>query len=99
MTSLMASGCRRANRPLPDTGPPAETNPTTAPTDAEPNVAKVGATQWFNYTDGLKVQVTSLKRFRISQHAAGGKPGDVGVIVTVTLQNSSSSTLDTAWPT
>jgi hypothetical protein len=79
-----------------DTEPPAEANPTTAPTDTEPNVAKIGATQWFTYTDGLKVQVTSVKRFRISQYAAGGKPGDVGVVVTVTLQNSSSSTFDTS---
>jgi hypothetical protein len=79
-----------------DTEPPAEANPTTAPTDTEPNVAKIGAMQWFKYADGLKVQVTSVKRFRISQYAAGGKPGDVGVVVTVTLQNSSSSTFDTS---
>jgi hypothetical protein len=44
----------------------------------------------------MKVQVTSLKRFRISQYAAGGKPGDVGVVVTVTLQNASSNTFDTS---
>lgn len=73
--------------------PPATTEPTAAPIDEE-RIAKVGATQWFDYTDGLKVQVTSLKRFRISQYAAGGKPGDVGVVVTVTLQNGSSSTFD-----
>lgn len=79
-----------------DTKPPAEANPTTAPTDTEPDVAKVGAAQWFKYTDGLKVQVTSLKQFRISQYAAGGKPGDVGVVVTVTLQNSTSATFDTS---
>ncbi|GAA1630513.1 hypothetical protein GCM10009744_18240 [Kribbella alba] len=59
-------------------------------------MAKVGATQWFTYSDGLKAQVTSLKRFRISQYAAGGKPGDIGVIVTVTLQKSASSTFDTS---
>ncbi|MEU8224761.1 hypothetical protein [Kribbella sp. NPDC048915] len=78
--------------------PPA-TAESTAPPAAEPTdddrVAKVGASQWFDYSDGMKVQVTSLKRFRISQYAAGGKPGDVGVIVTVTLQNGSTNTFDT----
>ena len=74
--------------------PPASAEPTAAPTD-EDRVAKVGATQWFEYSDGMKVQVTSLKRFRISQYAAGGKPGDVGVIATVTLQNGSTNTFDT----
>lgn len=76
------------------TEPPASAEPTTTPTD-EDRVAKVGATQWFEYADGMKVQVTSLKRFRISQYAAGGKPGDVGVIVTVTLQNGCTNTFDT----
>jgi hypothetical protein len=76
------------------TEPPASAEPTTTPTD-EDRVAKVGATQWFEYGDGMKVQVTSLKRFRISQYAAGGKPGDVGVIATVTLQNGSANTFDT----
>jgi hypothetical protein len=77
-----------------ETEPPASAEPTATPTD-EDRVAKVGATQWFEYSDGMKVQVTSLKRFRISQYAAGGKPGDVGVIVTVTLQNGSTNTFDT----
>ena len=76
------------------TEPPATTEPTAPPTDAEERVAKVGATQWFEYSDGMKVQVTSLKRFRISQYAAGGKPGDMGVVVTVTIQNGSSSTFE-----
>ncbi len=76
------------------TEPPATTEPTAPPTDAEERVAKVGAAQWFEYSDGMKVQVTSLKRFRISQYAAGGKPGDLGVIVTVTMQNGSSSTFE-----
>jgi hypothetical protein len=84
-----------SNPSSPDSEPPATAEPTTTPTD-EDRVAKVGASDWFDYSDGMKVQVTSLKRFRISQYAAGGKPGDVGVIVTVTLQNGSSSTFDTS---
>ncbi|TCC50487.1 DUF4352 domain-containing protein [Kribbella pittospori] len=84
-----------ATRPTePASEPPASAEPTATPTE-EDRVAKVGATQWFDYSDGVKVQVTTLKRFRISQYAAGGKPGDVGVIVTVTLQNGSSDTFDT----
>ncbi|MFG1627072.1 DUF4352 domain-containing protein [Kribbella sp. NPDC049227] len=84
-----------ATQPSQTSEPPASAEPTTTPTD-EDHVAKVGATQWFEYSDGMKVQVTSLKRFRISQYAAGGKPGDVGVVVTVTLQNASSNTFDTS---
>ncbi|MFD7161563.1 DUF4352 domain-containing protein [Kribbella sp. NPDC059898] len=84
-----------ATRPTePASEPPASAEPTATPTE-EDRVAKVGATQWFDYSDGMKVQITSLKRFRIGQYAAGGKPGDVGVIVTVTLQNGSSDTFDT----
>ncbi|NIK54311.1 DUF4352 domain-containing protein [Kribbella shirazensis] len=78
----------------PASEPPASAEPSATPTE-EDQVAKVGATQWFDYSDGMKVQVTSVKRFRISQYAAGGKPGDVGVVVTVTLQNGSSNTFDT----
>ncbi|TDU88822.1 uncharacterized protein DUF4352 [Kribbella voronezhensis] len=84
-----------ATQPSQTSEPPASAEPTATPTD-EDHVAKVGATQWFEYSDGMKVQVTNLKRFRISQYAVGGKPGDVGVIVTVTLQNMSSNTFDTS---
>jgi hypothetical protein len=72
--------------PTPVDDSPAAVPETTAPPE-EPGVAKVGATQWFTYEDGLKVQVTKLARFKIGQHAAGGSPGDSGVIVTVTIRN------------
>jgi hypothetical protein len=62
--------------------PPAEPE-TTAPPE-EPDVAKIGATQWFTYSDGLKVQVTKVAR--------SGK----NVIVTVTIRNGTKKTVDLA---
>lgn len=76
-----------------DTTPPA-VEETTAPPEPEPSIAKVGAKQWFTYEDKLQVQVTKMTRFKISAYAAGGKPGDVGVAVTVTIKNSTGSTFD-----
>jgi hypothetical protein len=76
-----------------DDSPPAVDETTTPPPD-EPAVAKVGATEWFTYEDGLKVQVTKLARFKIGPYAAGGKPGGTGVIVTVTIRNGSKATFD-----
>lgn len=80
--------------PVDATTPPA-VEETTPPPD-NPSVAKVGATQWFTYEDGLKVQVTRLGRFKIGPYAAGGKPGGTGVIVTVTIRNGSKATFDTS---
>ena len=79
--------------PFDDTAPPAvEETPT--PTPEEPGIAKVGATEWFTYEDGLKVQVTKLTRFKIGEYAAGGKPGGTGVIVTVTIRNGTKKVFD-----
>ena len=75
-----------------DTEPPAVEE--TTPAEEEPAVAKVGATQWFTYEDGLKVQVTKVARFKISQYASGGTPGGSGVIVTVTIRNGTKKTAD-----
>lgn len=80
--------------PVDTTTPPAREE--TTPPPEEPSVAKVGATQWFTYEDGLKVQVTRLARFKIGPYAAGGKPGGTGVIVTVTIRNGSKATFDTS---
>jgi uncharacterized protein DUF4352 len=79
--------------PYDPTTPPAAEE-TTPPPAATSDVAKVGAAQWFDYEDGLRVQVTKVQRFRISSTAAGGKPGDQGVKVTVTIQNKTGSTFD-----
>lgn len=73
--------------------PPAVEETTDAPTP-DPSIAKVGATQWFTYEDHLQVQVTRMARFKISSYAAGGKPGDVGVAVTVTIKNGTGQTFD-----
>lgn len=75
-----------------DTVPPAAEE-TTAPPD-EPSVAKIGATQWFTYEDGVKIQVTKAVRFKIGPYDSGGTPGGPGMLVTVTIRNSSKATVD-----
>lgn len=77
----------------PETTPPAVEETTPSP-DPEPSVAKVGATEWFTYEDGLKVQVTKVARFKIGQYASGGTPGGSAVMVTVTIRNGTSKTAD-----
>lgn len=90
--SAPTSSSTAGDAPLDSTTPPA-VEETTPPPD-EPAIAKVGATQWFTYEDGLKVQVTKLARFKIGPYAAGGKPGGTGVVVTVTIRNGSKATFD-----
>ncbi|TWD82319.1 hypothetical protein FB561_3449 [Kribbella amoyensis] len=59
--------------------PPATTESNAAD---ESTVAKIGATEWFRYDDGLQVQVTKLTRF------------SKGVIATVTIKNGTKQTVD-----
>jgi hypothetical protein len=85
-----------------DTGPSPEPiiTPTNLPTPTEtappddPSVARVGATEWFTYENGLKVQVTKLTRFKLGDGFTAGKKGDPGVKVTVTVKNGSKQTVD-----
>lgn len=75
------------------TTPPAVVEPTPSE-PAETGIGKVGAKDWFTYEDGLQVQVTGLKKYKISSSAAGNLPGQVGVIATVTIKNGSGETFD-----
>jgi len=79
--------------PYDSTEPPA-VEETTTPPEEEPGVAKVGATQWFTYEDGLKVQVTKLARYKAGQATATGKTGDPAVVLTVTIRNGTKATAD-----
>ncbi len=73
---------------------PADTASQAAGSDVTGDVASVGATAWFTYEDGLQVQVTRLHRFTVSEVAAGGRPGDAGVVVSVTIRNGTGRTFD-----
>lgn len=66
----------------------------TTPPAEDPAVAKVGATEWFTYEDGVKVQVTKVARFKIGQYASGGEPGGSAVMVTITIRNGSKKAAD-----
>lgn len=76
----------------PETSAPAVEE--TTPSPEEPSVAKVGATEWFTYDDGLKVQVTKLARYKVGQATATGSAGDPAVVITVTIRNGSKKTAD-----
>jgi len=78
--------------PYDTTTPPAEEE--TTPPPSEPSIAKVGATEWFTYEDGLEVQVTKLARYKAGQATATGKPGDPAVVITVTIRNGTKATVD-----
>ncbi|MGI8681149.1 MAG: hypothetical protein ACR2JO_03245 [Mycobacteriales bacterium] len=78
----------------PDPIPTVDPAVTEAPSPDTPSVATIGGTVGFTYDDGLQVFVVSAKRFVRGQYAAGGKPGQVGVLVTVRLKNTSSEVLD-----
>lgn len=95
--ALVLAGCAAPIQPdgvttsTSTSGQPAAVASSSAPV---PQVAKIGQT--FTYPDGLAVAVTSAKRFRIGQYAAGGKPGGTGAILTVTLTNGSTQAWDAA---
>jgi len=50
----------------------------------------------FRYKDGLVVTVTKPAKFKPSQYAAGHKRGNVGVLITVKIQNTSAEPFDAA---
>lgn len=90
------------NGPTPDpittpTNTPAVPETSTPPDD--PTVAKVGATEWFTYEDGLKVQVTKVARYKVGEATATGSPGDPAIVVTVTIRNGSTKTADLSMTT
>lgn len=64
------------------------------PSSSTARIARIG--EAITYADGLKVSVVTAKRFRISQTAAGGKPGGPGVILTVTITNGAAIPYDAA---
>jgi hypothetical protein len=80
---------------LPDdsTGDYGEPAPAEEP-PGEADVVPIGDPAGVEFEDGLAVQVVSVKRFRISEVAAGGQPGDVGALVTVKVTNGSAASVD-----
>ncbi len=83
--------------PYDTNGPPASEE--TTPPPVAPSIARIGATEWFTYQNGLKVQVTKVARFKIGEYASGGNPGDPGVAVTVTIRNGTARTIDVSLTT
>jgi hypothetical protein len=78
---------------VPDT---ADDSKASAAPAVDDKLAKIGATSWYAYSDGIQAQVTKAVKYTIGQYAAGGAPGDAGVIVTVTLKNTTDKAFDTA---
>ena len=73
--------------------PPAEPEPEVTEEPAS-EIAKVGPDEWFEYTDGIEVQVTKLEAFELGPDAFSGAAGELGVVVTVTLKNGTGAVFD-----
>lgn len=110
VTAIITTGCvtpesatkneaSAAPTSSPIDNPPAEPDYTPPAETPAPDIAKVGATEWFTYKEGLKVQVTSLKAFTISENSAGGKPGGSGVIASVKISNGTKAKIDVSLTT
>lgn len=67
--------------------------PEPAPAPAADTTGKVGV-DTFTYADGVKVAVLKATRFTPSDFAIGAKPGDVGVLVTVYVENATPAAFD-----
>ena len=73
---------------------PTFTTPTPTPSPTA-TTGKIGSGS-FTYSDGLKVLVPSAVSFTPSQTSAGGRPGQTGVLVTVTITNGTTGPVDLA---
>lgn len=107
---LFAAGCSATVEPESKTAAPASApaDPGTPPAQPDstepgpadnqqppdPGIAKVGASEWFEYDDGVQVQVTSLETFTLGEYAISGSQGDTGVIATVTIKNGTGGVFD-----
>lgn len=83
------------------TGPAPVTTESTESADAageeaseppSPSTAKIG--QWATADDGVEFRVSKLRRSAVSEIAAGGRPGNRAVAVTVQVKNGGSERLD-----
>lgn len=66
--------------------------PTTAPAGGDEPI-KFGAGKW-TYTDGISVQVNSVKKWKVPSINAGHTPGNSAVKVQVTLHNGTGENFD-----
>src|SRR5262249_33907669 len=76
--------------PAPETTAPATTAATTSPADAA-EVIKIGTTEYAEYSDGLRVQVTSVRRTTFSYVSTAPGPG---VIATIRITNGPPARVD-----
>lgn len=58
-----------------------------------PTVAPVGG-KGHRYLNNVEVNVTKIERVKISPYASGGKPGDIGLRLTVMVYNGSNDVLN-----
>lgn len=81
----------------PDTPPaqPEEEEPEPEP-ESDETIAKIGNDEWFEYEDGLEVQVTKAESFTLGEYAFSGDAGETGVVVTVTIKNGTGVAFDTS---
>ena len=79
----------------PSASSPAASTPEESSTpEASDQVAAIGGTEGFTYEDGLEVYVPKVTQFHLSDTAAGGDPGQVGLKVQVRVINGTSQAVD-----
>lgn len=64
------------------------------PAEPESQVTKIGT--WANADDGIAFRVSSLKRGKIDEWAAGGTPGNPAAVATIQFRNGSKKQFDTS---
>jgi maltose-binding protein MalE len=94
-TASPSSSQPSTTAPSPSVSSPMVPTPTPTPTPTPPSVQHFGSGA-FTYENGLKVQVPTPVKFTPSDTAAGTHAGQTGVLVTVTITNSSGAQIDLA---
>lgn len=74
--------------------PSASNDPSAAPDTSKQDSGEVGFDQVYTYDDGVAIEVTKTKVRKISELAAGGRPGEPMVVFTIKVTNKSDQNLD-----
>lgn len=94
-TAAVPTAPANPSQPARSTAPPSPTSSSSAAgSSADEGPVKIGVKEYVAYKSGLEIRVPRLATFRISDTAAGGQPGQRGVVATVSIKNGSSERVD-----
>lgn len=94
IASLALTGCSAQipSQASSEPGSNGQAEPESDSTGEDSGVAKIG--QWATADDGVKFRVSKITKGRVSDIAAGGRPGNPAVIATVQITNGSKQRVD-----